>query len=301
MRQIGTLPTEKFAQTLSDHLKSLGMTTRVMADGNAWALWIYNEDHLTRARDELDAFLKNPDDTRYQEAKSAAAAVEREQAERDRFYRKNVRSFSGRWDRPIFRGRPLTLTLITISAVVYCFTNLIANNFALSNYLTFSPLAGGRGGASISGLEQLGHGEIWRLVTPIFLHGGPLHILFNMYWLYQLGTLIESRRGTRVLGALILVAAVGSNLAEFVYQAKFAPAPGQFGGMSGVVYALLGYVWVKGRFEPEQGMILHPSTVQIMLIWLVLCMFLTQIGTPIANIAHVSGLILGIFFGMARF
>ena len=71
-----------------------------------------------------------------------------------------------------------------------------------------------------------------------------------------------------------------------------------FGGMSGVVYALFGYVWMKGRYEPEQGMILHPSTVQTMLLWLVLCM--TGFLGNIANAAHVVGLVAGILFGLAR-
>jgi GlpG protein len=56
---------------------------------------------------------------------------------------------------------------------------------------------------------------------------------------------------------------------------------------------------MKGRHEPEQGMILHPSSVQTMLFWLVLCM--TGLVGNIANAAHVIGLVVGILFGLARF
>ena len=45
---------------------------------------------------------------------------------------------------------------------------------------------------------------------------------------------------------------------------------GAYGGMSGVVYALFGYLWMKGQVDPEPGMVLHPSTVRVMLLWLVL-------------------------------
>jgi GlpG protein len=72
-----------------------------------------------------------------------------------------------------------------------------------------------------------------------------------------------------------------------------------FGGLSGVGYALFGYLWMKGMYEPEQGMILHPNTINTMLIWLVLCM--TGLLGPIANAAHVVGLAVGIVFGVSRF
>ena len=55
------------------------------------------------------------------------------------------------------------------------------------------------------------------------------------------------------------------------------------------VYALFGYIWMKGLHEPEQGMGVHPNTVNIMMLWLVVCM--TGMLGPIANAAHVMGLV----------
>ena len=134
----------------------------------------------------------------------------------------------------------------------------------------------------------------WQILTYAFLHGSFNHLFFNMLWLYDLGGSIELRRGVWRFGALVLVAAVAGNLGQYYYQ--HLP---RFGGMSGVDYALFGYVWMKGRYEPEQGMIMHPSNVQTMLFWLVLCF--TGLFGPIANVAHVVGLIVGILFGLARF
>ena len=122
------------------------------------------------------------------------------------------------------------------------------------------------------GVEDIVHGEVWRLVTPIFLHFGFIHLLFNMWALASLGSLIEYRRGTATLALLVLLSAMVSNLGEYLYEVNFFDQARLFGGMSGVVYALFGYIWMKGQNEPEQGMILHPSTVQTMLFWLVLCM-----------------------------
>src|SRR5262249_15911482 len=145
-------------------------------------------------------------------------------------------------------------------------------------------------------------GEVWRLVTPIFMHFGLqgipiIHLLFNMGWLVALGTMIELRRDSLTLALVVLVTAIVSNLAEYAYMDRYLEKYYVFGGMSGVVYGLFGYIWMKSLYEPEQGMILHPNSVSIMLIWLVLCM--TGILGPVANAAHVAGLIAGIILGVS--
>jgi GlpG protein len=67
-----------------------------------------------------------------------------------------------------------------------------------------------------------------------------------------------------------------------------------FGGMSGVVFALFGYAWIKGKYEPHLGIGMAPQTVTFMLFWLVLCT--TGLVGPIANVAHFGGLIGGVLF-----
>ena len=124
-----------------------------------------------------------------------------------------------------------------------------------------------------NGLKDIEHGEIWRLVTPIFLHFGILHLLFNVMALSTLGTIIEIRRGSLRLAVMILLMAIASNIGEFVYEERVDPGGTQvFGGISGVVCGLFGYVWMKGLYEPEQGMILHPNSVTFGLLWIALCM-----------------------------
>ena len=75
--------------------------------------------------------------------------------------------------------------------------------------------------------------------------------------------------------------------------------PHSFLGMSGVVYALFGYIWMKGLYEPEQGMIVHPNNVKIMLA-LAGALHDRRAG-PIANAAHFVGLVVGVAFGVLRF
>lgn len=286
MRQIGTLSKIDEARRLSDHLLTLGMTTRVEERPDGWAIWVYNEDHVAQARQELDAFRQNSDDPRYQAAEASAKDIRREFEQLDQQFRKNYREMRNRWDRPNFRRRPLTIALIAICVAVFLGTYMGPSGEEWLGRLTFS----------VKGIVR---GEVWRLVTPIFLHFSGIHIVFNVWALAAIGTLIEYRRGTLVLGVLVLLSAIASNVGQYIYLLEVNRPQVLFGGMSGVVYALFGYVWMKGRHEPEQGMILHPSSVQTMLFWLVLCM--TGLVGNIANAAHVIGLVVGILIGLARY
>ncbi len=140
-------------------------------------------------------------------------------------------------------------------------------------------------------LPEVRQGEIWRLFTPVLLHFTVMHILFNMLWLQDLGSMIEGRQGTGHLLVLVVVLAVLSNFAQYLVSGP------RFGGMSGVVYGLLGYIWIRGKFDPGSGLFLDPTTVVMMLVWFVLC-FTPLLGIgPIANAAHAAGLVLGMAWG----
>ncbi|MEQ9407346.1 MAG: rhomboid family intramembrane serine protease [Fuerstiella sp.] len=132
-------------------------------------------------------------------------------------------------------------------------------------------------------------GEIWRLVSPAFIHLDCLHILFNMMWLRAMGTGIEFVRGTRRFLLLCLILAVLSNVTQLLWA---GPA---FGGMSGVIFGMIGYVWMKGKTQPELGIGLQQQTVVYSILWLLLCMS-GSLG-PIANGAHLGGFIFGILIG----
>ena len=139
------------------------------------------------------------------------------------------------------------------------------------------------------GLSDIRSGQVWRLVTPIFLHFGLLHIIFNMMWLRDLGSIIEVRRGTLRFVFIVLAIAVVSNFAQFWMKGP------HFGGMSGVVFGLFGYIWMKSRFEPESGFSMHPNIVFLMIAWFLLCT--TGVAGAIANYAHGVGLAVGMALG----
>lgn len=141
-------------------------------------------------------------------------------------------------------------------------------------------------------LEEIRRGQIWRLITPIFIHLSILHILFNMLWFKDLGYLIEYKFGRAELITLMLVSGVISNLCQY-----FVSGP-QFGGMSGVLYAMLGFVWVYKKLYNDFDYSLPARDIGIMIGWLLLC--LTGLLGPIANTAHAGGLFVGMLFAVYK-
>ncbi len=299
MRQIGTLPKAIDAKVFADYLLTLGMKSRLDEQPDGWNLWIYNEDQVERAIGELQSFLSRPEDPRYREAVEAALAIRRQEEQLDRQFRKNFREASDLWAYPGIRRRPLTFALVAVCIVVFLWQQ--SNGRLVEQLLGFVTLHFDQEGRPRdNGLGDILHGDAWRLITPIFMHGNPLHLFFNLAWLVALGTMVEIRRGTLRLAVLILVSAAISNLGQYLWMERIDPGePHLFYGFSGVIYALFGYVWMKSLYEPEQGMLLHPNSVTIMLLWLVLCMS-GALG-PIGNAAHLVGLIVGVAFGVLRF
>lgn len=175
----------------------------------------------------------------------------------------------------------VTATLITLSIMVALISKF-GSDFQLLHILFISEYR--------QGLPEILHGQLWRLFTPIIIHFGIMHILFNMLWLYQLGSAVEQRQNRKRMMILVIVISVLSNLAQFFWSGPI------FGGMSGVVYGLLGYVWAQGKFNPGAGISLNQSTTLMMLIWFVVC-WMGLVGN-IANMAHTIGLVCGVILGL---
>ena len=179
----------------------------------------------------------------------------------------------------------LTYGLIAISVLVGLYSSFGANIQALQPFLITYYVD--------AGLPEVRDGQVWRLVTPIFVHFGFLHIGLNMLWLWQLGTLIEFKRGPWLLAALVVISGVLSNLGEFQASGPL------FGGMSGVIFALLAYLWTQGRFNPHFGVRLDQRLFTMVMAFFVICWsgVLGYFGIHIANIAHTIGLLTGALWG----
>ena len=301
MRQIGSLPKTTDPRIFGDYLLSLGITSRANESGDGWAVWVHDENQVERARAELKRFQENPGDPRFTSAKEQAEERRREQARLDKEFHKNYRNLSGSWDNINFKRRPVTIALVVISVAVFLACSVSDEWwFYCWDYLGFFALDKTRAPVNVAlGLADITQrGQVWRLLTPMFLHANIPHIVFNMWATMVLGTIIEYRRGTKILLLMVVLTSLCSDLGQYLYELNLYDTFRPFGGMSGVAYGLFGYLWMKGRVDPEPGMVLHPRSVQMMLGWLVLGF--TGI-LPMANGAHLGGLIVGMLFGLAGF
>lgn len=143
---------------------------------------------------------------------------------------------------------------------------------------------------------SLPQGEYWRLITPIFLHFSWMHIVFNALWLWDLGGRIERIQGSLSMIGIILVMGLGSNIAQSVFAEVSV-----FGGMSGVIYGLLGYGWMWSVLCPGHSLGIPRSVTIFMLVWLVVCIMggASLLGAgAVANAAHVGGLVMGLVLGL---
>ena len=132
-----------------------------------------------------------------------------------------------------------------------------------------------------------------RWLTPALLHFGVAHLMFNLlaWWLFA--GRIEVFLGTRLLLILSITAAVFSNTAQFLLHND------QFGGLSGVAYAVLGFAWCYGwRFQNPQLRLSH-ADIGVALLFLVLG-FADMLWVNTANWAHLAGLLTGIGFALLQ-
>jgi GlpG protein len=150
------------------------------------------------------------------------------------------------------------------------------------------------GGHDISALTdgpEVRQWELWRLITSALPHGTPYHLIFNLYWLWVFGTLVESVFGHWRTALLFLLVAMGSGAAEYAFLEGGI-------GLSGVGYGLFGLLWVLSHRDSRFERAVDPNTIILFIGWFFLCIALTAAGIwRIANIAHGVGCVLGVLIG----
>lgn len=142
---------------------------------------------------------------------------------------------------------------------------------------------------------SIASGEIWCLLTPAWLHFGVLHIVFNALWVWLLGRVVECRFGVVIYVLLFSLTAITANVLQYGISGNVA-----FGGLSGVVYGLFGFVAVRQWLSKGAEYYLPKSLYGFMAAWLVLGfagVIDLFIDGGIANMAHAGGLLAGLILG----
>ena len=190
-----------------------------------------------------------------------------------------------------WRQAPVTISILAMSAVVFALMSLFGDAIIL-DWLAFNKVEfNGRR------FELVSPGsEYWRYVTPALIHFGLIHILFNGLWIWEFGSHLELRLGSIFTLNLFLAGSIGGNLLQSWWS-----GPSIFGGLSGVVYAYMGCLWVMWRLRPGLVPIDVPAVFTFMWIWLFIGFtgILKTLGLgSIANGAHLGGLLVGIVTGV---
>lgn len=253
-------------------LRRLRVPHRVIEEGGEQVLWVPGEELAERVR---ELYARYPQGDQGEQAAEPVAG--------EGFVAQLKRS-------------RLTTAMLLLTFAVAAVT-LLGDNFAAIRWLSFVDFR-------IQGdyiyfaylAETLGSGQWWRLLTPMLIHFGVLHLAMNSLWYWELGRRIEARQGAIALLALTLLFALASNFAQYWWG-----GPSLFGGLSGVLYGLLGHCWIHQRLAPNPAYRLPPGVLVMMLAWLAICMTgifeLLQFGA-IANAAHVGGLLTGCLTGL---
>ena len=283
MRSIATFTEEKMALRFWNYLQAIEIESNLEEDENneEWLVWVLDEEKFALALQAHQEFLNSPDDSKFtisKKNKTDDNQTNEESTRKSRFKNYNLRDS---WLKQNKSPGMISLALIITSVAVYLLSGMGKNTEIVSAFL-ISEKANGS-------LSEISSGQVWRIITPIFLHFGALHIIFNMLWLYELGGQIEKRKGAGFISLFILVTAIVSNLTQFKFGGPM------FGGMLGVVYGLLGYVWIKSRFDPGDGLYISQNTALFMLAWFFLCF--ANVFPGVANWAHAGGLVTGAVWG----
>tara|TARA_R110001583_G_scaffold69076_1_gene196002 strand:- start:4864 stop:5727 length:864 start_codon:yes stop_codon:yes gene_type:complete len=257
----------------SQWLRSQGVPHRISAEGDFQVLWLENQEHAEPVLEALDRFLAEPE---------IRQAVEHQN--------RSPVFVQGRWQ-PSPRHAPLVLGIIVLAVLMAWFTSLGSNQFT-ANLLIIDPRAYGWGSMAerLDALSAtLASGQVWRLFTPDFLHFSWTHIIFNSVMLWFLGSQIEWFDGRTRLVVLFIVTSLVSNGLQYMVSGPF------FGGLSGVVYGILGYCWLSQRTLPRFQF--PPALVTFAVVWMVIGF------TPVpemlglgrmANEAHLGGFAAGL-------
>ncbi|HEY7589860.1 MAG TPA: rhomboid family intramembrane serine protease [Candidatus Limnocylindrales bacterium] len=137
-------------------------------------------------------------------------------------------------------------------------------------------------------------GEYYRLWSVTLVHGGPLHLFFNMYALYLCGPIVEQIYGSRLFLAFYLLCAAAGSVASFVFGGGDVSV-----GASGAIFGLFGVLLAASRtHNPVLDRRGRSLVSQIGMLILINLAFGFALGGLIDNAAHVGGLLAGLWLGV---
>lgn len=269
MQPIGRINSYRAALAFKDYLQTQRVQTVLERDNEYTTILVAHSADVDFAMKELQRFFAEPDHPRYRIASWTSG-----DAKESAYQFTHVNE--GGLNRFLKRGGPVTIVTCVLAIVITVLTGFGTNELVFA--LTYN--------ASL-----ILAGEVYRLITPIFLHfpilGIPfLHLLFNLMWIWDLGGQLEKRLGSSLSIYHIITIGLISNTSQYLVAPQII-----FGGLSGVVFGLLGYFWLRGEIDPRFGLKVNKSLLMFLLIWMALGF--VGVIPGMADTAHLAGFLTG--------
>lgn len=258
----------------SEVLRRQGLPHRISEESGQQVIYVDSDAAATYVREALSQWQRSPE-------LHAAATAPGGRA------RVGGRAMSAR-ALVVLRTSPITLVLIGACLLVAAVSSLGGRADRVD--FLFYPLLNSQNLLALLG--DIGSlPEALRTLTPMLLHFGELHLIFNMLWLWYFGRQLETIQPGWVLLGLVILTSFTANTTQYLTVQY-----NNFGGMSGVVYGLVGYAWVIHNFMPRSHLMLNNS----MFVFFVIALILMEMvaGSWIATAAHVGGLVSGLVLGL---
>jgi len=172
-------------------------------------------------------------------------------------------------------------------------TTLLVLNISIF-LITLIPFIGGEIRFAGMGINYLiSNGEWWRLLTPMFLHAGIAHLLFNMFSLFVFGPELEKVCGKMRFFTLYMLAGIFGNIATYFLKEPTYAHVGASGAIFGIFGAFGALIYYTKKSIPELRQIVLPI--------IVISLVMTFLQPGINATAHVAGLIVGFLIGLSYF
>lgn len=261
MIELGSINNPRAAQGFIDYIKSQGLHGELRSSDGHTVIICITSEHFHQAHPLWQEFVVNPNHPRYQDASWQVGSTESPLTYQGQSLKLKERFKALSWLNQ-------TVTLVCVGV-----------------YIAF--LLGGF--EAIYGVLQFNPNQPLTWLTPAIVHFSAVHLIFNIIWWISLGNGIEKLTGKSTLVGLFLVTALFSHWGEFLTVGP------NFGGLSGVVYGLLGYSWIYRALNPKQPSLVSNAIIGFMLIWLILG-FAEMLPVGMANWAHLGGLLSGMAY-----
>ncbi len=184
------------------------------------------------------------------------------------------------------KKRTITNGIILINAFIFLAMFLIGGSGVFRNPVMLLAFGAHFGPLIIEG-------EWFRLVTSMFIHGGIMHIFFNMYILYIFGNLAEKVYGSYKFLTIYMATGIFASLATLIVNPATLSV-----GASGAIFGLIGLLFGTG-FRKDTPGLLKSITGSTLLPMILINVFLGFTVPSINNAAHLGGLFSGMIFGIS--